>query len=168
MRTYTKADGSQFYGLLGKPTTVQTREAFYQPRMVLVTPPNGNVQPGDVFIGASGRKMIVLDNAVEESVGLTQDCFYVVLLNTTVSWERPKVKEDAVTLMVSSDGFEDLGTFDCSMIYEKYEESLVFKVETPIYQIITDKELKLNDIINKTLTVKKVQKQLGVTIAYVQ
>ena len=168
MQTYEKEDGSLFRGLLGKPNIGQSNsETFRMPRLVLLTPPEDGVSPGEVFIGKGGTKMIILENADEESFGLTQNCFYVVSFNSVVSCERTVLKEDKVTMMVTEESLEDLGQFECAMNYEKYVSSSL-KVPEPMYQIVTNKDLKLNDVINGIYIVKKVQKLLGVTVAYVQ
>lgn len=168
MQTYEKEDGSLFRGLLGKPNLGQiVSETFKMSRLVLLTPPEDNVCPGDVFTGKGGTKMIVLENADEESFGLTQNCFYTVSFNAKVKWERPIMKKDDVTMMVTEDSLEDRGEFECAMNYEKYVSSTL-KVPEPMYQIITNKDLQLNDVIDGIYIVKKVQKMLGVTVAYVQ
>lgn len=167
MRVYTKEDGSVFRGLIGKPTMTTGNDSFVVRRQVLLVPPKDDVSPGDMFKSALSKTMLVLDNADEETLGITQKAYYVLTMNKNLSWSRPVKTKDVITLLEKDGEIERLGTFPCRFDVYRQEEDSVLRIPETSYRIITNRELRLNDILDDNYVVKRVEKQLGVTVAYV-
>lgn len=164
---YKKQDGSRFRGLLGRPALTGRYSNFVVGGLVLFTAPNTNLERGDIFFSAFGKPMICLENADEESVGRTQQCFCVKILNMYSDWSRPKDVLDPITGLKETTTLESFGK-----IYGSLEDDgqalSVTGINFPKYKFITNVDLHLNDIIDNKYIVSRVDNFLGVTIADVK
>lgn len=166
-QTYTKENGGKFKGLLGRPSLTARYTDYTITGMVLFTAPDTNLNTGDVFFSKFNRAMICLDNADEESLGRTQRCFTVKPTNAHLSWKRPIKTVNKITGLEESKGFEDLGMLYCSLEEQGINTSTL-NIPFPKYKIITNKPLRLNDVIDDKYVVTKVDNFLGVIIADVK
>ena len=111
--------------------------------------------------------MICLQNADEESVGRTQQCFCVKILNFYSTWERPKDVVDPITGLKETTKMDNLGN-----IYGSLEDDgqalSVTGINFPKYKFITNVDLHLNDVLGGKYVVSRVDNFLGVTIADVK
>lgn len=166
-QSYKKEDGGYFRGLIGKPPLTGRYTNYSLGGLVLFTAPETNVQKGDIFFSAFGRPMMCLDNADEESVGRTQKCFCLKLLNSKFKWERQKTVINKLTGLPESVGIEDLGLAYGSLEADGQALSVI-NVPFNKYKFITNKDLEPNDVLDGKYVVVRVDKFLGVTIADVK
>lgn len=166
-QSYKKQDGTRFRGLLGRPALTGRYSNFVVGGLVLFTAPNTNLDRGDIFFSAFNKPMICLQNADEESVGRTQQCFCVKILNFYSTWERPKDVVDPITGLKETTKMDNLGN-----IYGSLEDDgqalSVTGINFPKYKFITNVDLHLNDVLGGKYVVSRVDNFLGVTIADVK
>lgn len=166
-QNYKKQDGSRFRGLLGRPALTGRYSNFVVGGLVLFTAPNTNLDRGDIFFSAFNKPMICLENADEESIGRTQQCFCVKILNSRLDWARPKDVNDPITGLRTTTTLESLGE-----IYGSLEDDgqalSVTGINFPKYKFITNVDLHLNDVLGNKYVVIRVDNFLGVTIADVK
>ena len=166
-QNYKKQDGTRFRGLLGRPALTGRYSNFVVGGLVLFTAPNTNLDRGDIFFSSFNKPMICLENADEESIGRTQKCFCVKILNFNSTWERPKDVVDPITGLSETTTMEDLGN-----VYGSLEDDgqalSVTGINFPKYKFITNVDLHLNDVLGGKYVVCRVDNFLGVTIADVK
>jgi hypothetical protein len=166
-QTYRKEDGTQFRGLLGKPSLTARYTNYTLNGLILFTAPNANVDLGDVFFTNFNRAVMCLDNGDEESLGRTQKCFSLKMMNARFSWKSPDVGIDKITGLPKQNGMIDKGMMYCSLEEDGQAVSTT-GLYFPKYKVITNKQLKLNDVLDDKYVVTKVDKFLGVTVADVK
>ena len=149
------------------PTLTGRYSNFVVGGLVLFTAPNTNLERGDIFFSAFNKPMICLENADEESIGRTQQCFCVKILNFHSSWDGPTDVIDLITGLAQTTSMENMGD-----IYGSLEDDgqalSVTGINFPKYKFITNVDLHLNDVIGKKYVVARVDNFLGVTIADVK
>lgn len=168
-QSYQKEDGSMFKGLIGKPSMTGRYSNYTVVGTVLFTGPETTLSAGDVFFSKFGQALLCLDNANEETLGRTQLCYTIKLMNRKLSWKRPQKVVDPVSGMeMDSEKFEELGDIYCSLEADGKTSDSVQQISYKNYVVITNKDLKPNDILNDNMVVTSVDTFLGVVVANIQ
>lgn len=166
-QSYKKQDGTRFRGLIGRPALTGRYSNFTVGGLIMFTAPNTNLERGDIFFSSFNKPMICLENADEESIGRTQQCFCVKVLNAYLDWHRSTDVVDAITGLKESSTLTNMGK-----VYGSLEDDgqalSVTGVSFPKYKFITNVDLKLNDVLGGKYIVTRVDNFLGVTIAEVK
>lgn len=163
-QTYKKEDGSLFKGLIGKIPMTGRYTNYVIGGMIMFVSPTCKLKCGDIFTSQSGRVMMVMDNAEEESIGMTQQSFVIRILTKEVSWKRQVDIIDPITKMKKTTEIKNMGSFWCSF-ESSGNKTDNMHITVGKYTFICNKDLKEGDIIDDMYRITKSENLVGVTVA---
>jgi hypothetical protein len=164
-KKYKTEDGLYFKALIGKPSMTGRYTNYVVGGMVLFTDIDCPIDVGTIFYSQSGRVMMIMDNAEEESCGPTQKSFVVRILTKKFTWKRQKDIINPITKMKETTKIENLGSFWCSL-ESSGNRTDNMHITVGKYTFVCNKDLKEGDIIDDKYRITKSENLVGVTVAY--
>lgn len=169
---YVKEDGSRFRGIIGKQPLTGRYTNNALGGVVMFTAPNENIEPGDLFFTQTKRAVLVLDNIAEESLGPTQKCFTLKMMNRKLRWIRYLKNVDPISGVAETSfepEFEE--TIYCAFENDgKRSDTLL--IDFAKYDVYTNKEVMVEDTLldewGNNFVVNRVDRFLGVFVLGIQ
>jgi hypothetical protein len=165
MTRYRTDTGQAFFGEITKLTRSQPPDNFDSPRLIVRVGVNCAVNAGTIMKTMLGRYYLLGLNDDEETGRLQTKSFRLFEVPNTLTWKRKSTVVDAVTNLEKGTTDLDLGTIRCAL--EKpttiREEGIGVREET--WRLITNQDVRINDVIDGNKRVRSVFQQLGVAFA---
>lgn len=163
----TLEDGNRFYGILTLPTLSNNRTTdFTNSRRILFVDDGSLCRVGSVFTTPKKERFLAAFNGVNEYIRSDRKTFLAVRITDKMTWQRKTETFDPVSGIPTGEVFEDLG--DIWVAFESDRETEdTLKISKNDFRIVTNAELVEGDVIGGKYTVQRVDKNLGVSVAYV-
>jgi hypothetical protein len=159
-------DGRHFYGAISLlPETAGRGNTFYTPRRVLNVRPSCGINAGDMIYDTSGRVMLAAWAGDDEAQGAFSALFKLFDLDQQLVWSRSVTVADPVTGLMRDTTSQALGTFWGTL--ELLGPDITSLSALSRYRVLCSAAIQLNDRINGTLTVRRIEHAMGITIAEV-
>ena len=157
--------GRKFLGAIFHPTVTNSQaEGFQTPRRILRVSKATDFLLNQVVTTKAGRKYLCAHNGEGELDGLIYRTYRLFEMDQSFSWERRTNTTDTVTGLPKTSSFTSQGTILCA-IEPLGDIKDQLQVPDPQYRLITNSAIQDQDRIDGRLTVKHVERLLGVYVA---
>lgn len=157
-----KSDGRSIMAQFHAPRHTATG-GVQDPFRLVRTGNKSILKPGDVLIGGSKKKYLIIRGGVEENYGADSGVFKAVELDHVARVYRAQKVLDSITKR-TNDILVDLGAMDYAQTPLNQAEDMM-RIQYDHYEILTDFPLLIGDSIDKLKIVQQCETRLGVTWA---
>ncbi len=157
-----KSDGQYIMAQFFAPRSSATG-GVEDPYRVVRVGPKSKLRNGDVLVGASGKKYLMLRGGSEERAGIDGTIYKILELDRTANvWRTTKTTDPISKQTVQTPTL--IGPMDYAATPLRQEED-VLRIQYDHYEILTDFPLLIGDSIDQKMLVQQKENRLGVTWA---
>jgi hypothetical protein len=165
MTRYRTDTGVAFFGEIARLARSQPPDNFDSPRLVLRVGVNCAIGAGTIMKTLTGRYYLLGLNDNEETPRLQTKSFRLFEVPSVLTWERKTTVKDTVTGLDKATTTVNLGTIRCALEKPSTVSDANIQVREATYRLITNQDVKVNDVIDTDKRVRSVFQQLGATFA---